>query len=321
MHKDKATLAVGTNAFFRFLLVSSTASRYHSVSFNNRCKCMDIRFLVTFMEVAQTRHFGKAAENLYLTQSAVSARIKQLEEYFNSALFVRNRNSLQLTPAGEKLLPYAASLAETLEQARQTMNEQSIQFLSLGCTANAWDLYLQTHLASLNHQLEAVSLRTEISSNEQLSRMLHEHAIDFALTTMPFKSDDVETIELSQSALGLYCPAGLSDAKQLDFKIALDWGRKSNEYLDKAYPALKKASLRTGSIQVALSYLASQPSAIILPLAIAQPLLDSNQLKLVEKVEPLSVSSYLIYLKESKNAGLAEFIALFKQQAKRKQGH
>jgi hypothetical protein len=49
---------------------------------------MDIRFLVTFMEVAQTRHFGKAAENLYLTQSAVSARIKQLEEYFNAALFV-----------------------------------------------------------------------------------------------------------------------------------------------------------------------------------------------------------------------------------------
>ena len=66
---------------------------------------MDIDLLKTFVEVVRTRHFGKAAENLYLTQSAVSARIKQLEEYFNSALFVRNRNSLQLTAAGEKLLP------------------------------------------------------------------------------------------------------------------------------------------------------------------------------------------------------------------------
>ncbi|WP_082880488.1 MULTISPECIES: LysR family transcriptional regulator [unclassified Oleiphilus] len=39
---------------------------------------MDIELLRTFLEVKNTRHFGKAAENLYLTQAAVSARIKQL---------------------------------------------------------------------------------------------------------------------------------------------------------------------------------------------------------------------------------------------------
>ena len=60
-------------------------------------RSMDIRFLTTFIEVANTRHFGKAAENLYLTQSAVSARIKLLEEYFHSTLFIRQRNSIQLT--------------------------------------------------------------------------------------------------------------------------------------------------------------------------------------------------------------------------------
>ncbi len=40
---------------------------------------MDIQLLKTFLEVKATRHFGRAAENLYLTQAAVSARIKQLE--------------------------------------------------------------------------------------------------------------------------------------------------------------------------------------------------------------------------------------------------
>ncbi|WP_082881977.1 LysR family transcriptional regulator [Oleiphilus sp. HI0043] len=39
---------------------------------------MDIELLRTFLEVKNTRHFGKAAEHLYLTQAAVSARIKQL---------------------------------------------------------------------------------------------------------------------------------------------------------------------------------------------------------------------------------------------------
>lgn len=66
---------------------------------------MDVRFISTFLDVAQTRHFGKASENLYLTQSAVTARIMLLEEYFNTSLFIRNRNSIQLTSAGEKLIP------------------------------------------------------------------------------------------------------------------------------------------------------------------------------------------------------------------------
>ena len=45
---------------------------------------MDTRVFQTFIQVAQTKHFGHAAENLYITQAAVSARIKQLEEFYGS---------------------------------------------------------------------------------------------------------------------------------------------------------------------------------------------------------------------------------------------
>ena len=93
---------------------------------------MDIRFLTTFIEVVKTRHFGKAAENLYLTQSAVSARIKQLEEYFHTTLFIRHRNSIQLTPAGEKLLPFAEQLNDTLQQAKQELQREA-KFLDGAC--------------------------------------------------------------------------------------------------------------------------------------------------------------------------------------------
>lgn len=281
---------------------------------------MDIRFLVTFMEVAQTRHFGKAAENLYLTQSAVSARIKQLEEYFNSALFIRNRNSLQLTPAGEKLLPYAATLAETLEQTRQVMNEENIQYLSIACSPNAWDMYLKQNLDEVNNHLDDVSIRAEICSSEQLSRMVHEHSVDLALTTVPFKSDDVDSLELNESFLSLYCPQEWADEFHSHLNIALDWGRKTNEQIEKRFPEIKKATIRTGSLQVALNYLATNQSAIILPADIAQPFVAKGQLMEIENLTPLSVKCYLVYLKESKNAGLGKFIELFKQGLKSKQG-
>ena len=68
---------------------------------------MDHDLLKTFVEVSKTRHFGKAAENLYLTQAAVSSRVRQLESQLSVQLFFRQRNNIHLTPAGEKLLPLA----------------------------------------------------------------------------------------------------------------------------------------------------------------------------------------------------------------------
>jgi DNA-binding transcriptional LysR family regulator len=71
---------------------------------------MDIDLLKTFLEVNRTRHFGRAAENLFLTQSAVSARVRQLEDTIGVPLFTRTRNDIQLTPAGTRLLKYAESI-------------------------------------------------------------------------------------------------------------------------------------------------------------------------------------------------------------------
>lgn len=74
---------------------------------------MDTELLKTFLEVSRTRHFGKAAESLYLTQSAVSFRIRQLENQVGTELFTRHRNNIQLTPAGQTLVPYAENLMNT----------------------------------------------------------------------------------------------------------------------------------------------------------------------------------------------------------------
>lgn len=63
---------------------------------------MDTELLKTFLEVSRTRHFGRAAEALYLTQSAVSFRIRQLENQLGVNLFTRHRNNIRLTTAGEK---------------------------------------------------------------------------------------------------------------------------------------------------------------------------------------------------------------------------
>ncbi|WP_306518920.1 LysR family transcriptional regulator [Rheinheimera sp.] len=85
---------------------------------------MDTELLKTFLEVQKTRHFGKAAENLYLTQSAVSFRVRQLEQSLGVILFSRFRNNIQLTAAGELLLPHAQAVLAAIQTAKQQLNQQ-----------------------------------------------------------------------------------------------------------------------------------------------------------------------------------------------------
>lgn len=85
---------------------------------------MDTELLKTFLEVQKTRHFGKAAENLYLTQSAVSFRVRQLEQSLGVTLFSRFRNNIQLTAAGELLLPHAQAVLSAIQTAKQQLNMQ-----------------------------------------------------------------------------------------------------------------------------------------------------------------------------------------------------
>ena len=68
---------------------------------------MDIEQLKTFLEVGRMRNFRKAAENLFISPSAVSARVRQLEDILGLSLFRRDRQKVSLTPAGERFERHA----------------------------------------------------------------------------------------------------------------------------------------------------------------------------------------------------------------------
>ncbi|MEG0057193.1 LysR family transcriptional regulator, partial [Hafnia sp.] len=111
---------------------------------------MDSELLKTFLEVSRTRHFGKAAESLYLTQSAVSFRIRQLETQVGADLFTRHRNNIQLTEAGERLVPYAEKLMETwLLAKKDVLKSRQHKELSIGAPAMMWESLLISWLSGV----------------------------------------------------------------------------------------------------------------------------------------------------------------------------
>lgn len=269
---------------------------------------MDIDLLKTFVEVVRTRHFGKAAENLYLTQSAVSARIKLLEEYFHTTLFIRQRNSIQLTQSGEKLLPYARQLCATLNEAKQELQIQSSEYVVCGATQLASELLLPQMLSHLHNSFPDWSVKAEVLTLDTLSRQLHERVTDLSFSTEPLKSEEVNSDVLLEQDLALYRIGQASETIDAADFVAIDWGTKARDWLLTAYPQLRDAKLRTNSLNLALNNLQSEGGIAVLPTNVESQLPGSVKVTRIEMLENVSFKVYMHSMKQVRRVGLAEII-------------
>jgi DNA-binding transcriptional LysR family regulator len=82
---------------------------------------MDIVTARTFLEIVKTGSFVRAAENLHITQTAVSARIRVLEQQLDRKVFIRNKAGARLTSAGDQFFRFATSLVQIWDRARRTV--------------------------------------------------------------------------------------------------------------------------------------------------------------------------------------------------------
>lgn len=263
---------------------------------------MDVKVFRTFLELAKVRHFGRAAENLYLTQAAVSARIKQLESYFDAQLFTRDRNNIKLTSAGERLISYAEVMVSTLQQAKFDLsleNGQGLQ-LTLGGTPNIWDAYLQHCLSRVTDAFPGYGFMAEVMSRGQLNRQLLERTLDMAFSFDQLKVDELESKKVSEIGLVLVSTQEktLDEALASDY-VYVDWGTKfGSEHADR-HPNIPAPFLRTSTARIALDFILEKGGSAYLPSSLVEPFLQSQQLYRVEGVPDWARPVYLSYRKSN----------------------
>ena len=83
---------------------------------------MKIDHIRTFLEISDCGNFNRAAENLHVTQSTVSARVKAMEERFGRILFKRGHSGVELTSAGQHFREYALNIQRLWQQAQQRIS-------------------------------------------------------------------------------------------------------------------------------------------------------------------------------------------------------
>lgn len=257
---------------------------------------MDTELLKTFMEVSRTRHFGRAAENLYLTQSAVSFRIRQLEGLLGVELFSRQRNNIQLTPAGEKLMPLAESSVLLEQRIRQDviMAEGRQQQMSIGATPNLWDALLQQHLSQFISASPGVNLSALSHSSGNLVRQIIERSLDLAFVFDAPKVDELTTVEVIQVPLYLVATKPC-DTWQEAFEqnyVLVDWGSSFQIQHAQEFKGGKAPVLQTNTGRIALDCILTNGGSAYLPLSLVQQHIDQGQLYIVKDAPEIRRTVY-----------------------------
>lgn len=176
--------------------------------------------LRAFHYVAICGGFSRAAEELLLTQPAISDQVRKLEEEYDILLFNRHRKQVTMTPAGEKLLEITRRLFDNEEQARELLTEsRATRAGTLRIVADS-ALHMLRILAQFREKYPGVEITISGGNTETVIASLFSYDADIGILGELPPSRDFETIALNSTPISAFVAVGhpIADRKTLSFQ-------------------------------------------------------------------------------------------------------
>jgi DNA-binding transcriptional LysR family regulator len=155
---------------------------------------MSDRRLKVFHTVARLLSFTKAAEELHMTQPAVTFQVRQLEEYFNTRLFDRTHNKVNLTPAGERVAEFAERIFDLyaeMESGVRDLTGEISGALTIGASTTIAEYMLPALLGEFKNQYPDINLRLKVSNSEGIVSMVEHNVIDLGVVESPVNNKNL----------------------------------------------------------------------------------------------------------------------------------
>jgi len=183
-------------------------------------KLKDLHYLVA---VADTRHFGRAAERSFVSQPTLSAQLKKLEQYLGVQLIERAPKRVQLTAAGEEIVARARLILEAsdeiVELARGHRDPLAGR-LRLALLPTIGPYLLPTVAGRLRKALPRLELMLYEYQTDLMLEKLHSGEIDVGILAFPVAMDGLESRELYKEPFTVAMPAGHKLAKRSSIRVA-----------------------------------------------------------------------------------------------------
>ncbi|MBV4508024.1 LysR family transcriptional regulator [Pseudomonas sp. BW13M1] len=165
---------------------------------------MEFSQLRIFQAVAEEGSVTRAAERLHRVPSNLSTRLRQLEEQLGVELFLRERQRLQLSPAGKVLLDYAHRLTNLRDEALAAVQGgQPAGDFVLGTMYSTAAIHLPALLARYHQAYPAVNLQVQAAPSAELLEGVLSHRLDAALVDGPLNLAGLDGVPLCEETLVL----------------------------------------------------------------------------------------------------------------------
>lgn len=263
---------------------------------------MNIENLRAFLEVTATGSFQKASENLHITQSSVSARIKALEERLNRELFTRKRDGVSLNNGGRAFYPYALSVVKTWQQAQHEVSlpEGVEGVVSLGIPVHYWGKLYSEWLDWMNENATGIATRIQSDYSVYLLNELREGLLDLALVFEPLQSPGLyfEPLFTEQLILTSTHPRTVGQGQEEGY-IYVDWGHQFQEQHNREYPQVPHHRITVALESQAIEQMLSRGGSAYLARSTVQDYLYQQTLYEVQEAPVFNLTIHLA-LAESK---------------------
>jgi DNA-binding transcriptional LysR family regulator len=258
----------------------------------------------TFLEISNCGNFNRAAENLNVTQSTVSARVKAMEDHFGRLLFKRGHSGVELTSAGQHFRQYALNIQRLWQQAQQRISlpENFIQGIGLGSQVSLWDSLILKWIPWMRENARTVAIHVEADYSPSLMRQLSDGLLDIGVMYNPRQTPGLVVEDLLEETLVLVA----TDKRRvregwIEDYVFVDWGEDFRRRHGEAYPDMDTPAISVGLGSLGLEYILQNGGSGYFPLRVVQPYLDAGQLFRVDGGPEMQRPAYMVYPEIARN--------------------
>ncbi|MDP2706622.1 MAG: LysR family transcriptional regulator, partial [Burkholderiales bacterium] len=166
------------------------------------------RRLQVFYTVARQLSFTKAAEQLFMTQPAVTFQVKQLEEHLNARLFERSHGGITLTSTGKLVMEYAERILGLSAEMDKRVGELTGAIsgpLLLGASTTIAEFILPRVLGEFKAHHPQVQTHMTVANSEIIENHVAEHVIDLGLIESPSRRPGLHIEVCCEDELVMIC--------------------------------------------------------------------------------------------------------------------
>jgi len=270
---------------------------------------MDIELARTFLVIVRCGSFIAAAEQLCVTQTTVTARVKNLEAQLNCSLFVRNRAGASLTVHGEHFVPYAHQLLQTWEAARSALpfpEKLQVQ-VRLAAENSLWNPLLKDWFMQLSQQHSSYAVDASVYDATTLRTKLESGELDAVLMHEPHYWPGLQVEQLLEEKL-----VQVQSVVEPDPYIYVDWGALFRQQHDAILPEHAHSALRCNLAPLALYSILQKGGRGYFRTRVAEPYIEQGRLQRVAQAPEFSWPVYIVYANSQPNPALQHALTVLK---------